>query len=163
VATDPYKIQAIIDWPMPTGLKQLRGFLGLTGYYRRFVKGYGSICKPLTQLLKKEAIGWNEAATKAFNQLKKVMTSAPVLALPDFNKTFIVETNASIIGVGAVLMQEGHPIAFLSKSLGPKQQIISVYEREMLAILQAVTKWKHYLWGTIFGDAILSLEQITSA
>ena len=120
---------------MPTGLKQLWWFLGLTGYYRRFVKGYGSIFKPLTQLLKKEAKGWNDAATEAFNKLKKIMTGAPVLALPYFNKTFIVETDASMIEVGAVLMQEGHPIAFISKSLGPKQHVMSVYEREMLAIL----------------------------
>jgi len=121
VATDPHKIQVIINWPLPTGLKQLRGFLGLTSYYRRFIKGYGSICKPLTQLLKKDVIGWNEVATAAFNLLKKVMTSAPVLALPDFNITFIVKTDASMTRVGAVLMQEGHLIAFISKSLGLKQ------------------------------------------
>ncbi|XP_061978682.1 uncharacterized protein LOC133699462 [Populus nigra] len=135
VATDPYKIQAIVDWPMPTRWKQLRGFLGLTGYYKRFVKGYDNICKPLTQLLKKKAKGWNEAATEAFNRLKKVMTNAPILALPDFNKTFIVEIDASMMGVRAVLIQEGHPITFISKSLGPKQQVMLVYEREMLAIL----------------------------
>jgi hypothetical protein len=78
------------------------------------------------------------------------MTSASVLALPDFTKAFVVETDASLTGIGAILLQEGHPIAFISKSLGPKQQTLFVYEREMLAILHAVTKWKHYLWGRHF-------------
>jgi hypothetical protein len=73
------------------------------------------------------------------------MTSASVLVLPDFTKAFVVETDASSTGIGAILLQEGHPIAFISKSLGAKQQTLSVYEREMMAILHAVTKWKHYL------------------
>jgi len=150
VATDPLKIQAIMDWPLPQSLKQLRGFLGLTGYNRRFVKGYGSISKPLTLLLRKDAKGWNEEASKAFNQLKVLMTSAPVLALHDFTKAFVVETDASLTGIGVILLKEGHPIAFISKSLRPKQKTLSVYEREMLAILHAVTKWKHYLWGRHF-------------
>jgi transposase InsO family protein len=150
MATDPLKIQAIVDWPIPQSLKQLREFLGLTGYYRRFVKGYGSISKPLTLLLRKDVKGWNEEASKAFNQLKVLMTSASVLALPDFTKAFVVETDASLTGIGAILLHEGHPIAFISKSLGPKQQTLFIYEREMLAILHAVTKWKHYLWGRHF-------------
>jgi hypothetical protein len=122
VAIDPHKIHAIIDWPLPKGLKQLKGLLGLTGYYRKFVKGYDIICKPLTQLLKKDVMGWSEEATKAFNSLKGVMTSALVLALPDFNKLFIVETDASMTRVRALLMQEGHPIAFISKFLGPNNK-----------------------------------------
>ena len=150
VATDPYKIKAILDWPLPGNIKQLQGFLGLTGYYRRFVRGYGIICKPLTQLLKKDAYRWNEEATSAFNQLKHVMTQPPVLALPDLAKQFIIETDASSRGMGAVLMQEGHLIAFISKSFGVKQQALSTYERELLAILLAVTKWRHYLWGRHF-------------
>ena len=121
-----------MDWPLPKELKQLRGFLWLTGYYRRFVKGYDNICKPLTQLLKKDVKGWNEEATKAFNQLKELMISAPVLALPDFNKLFIMETDVSLTGVGAILMQERHLIAFIIKSLRSKQQVMPVYEREML-------------------------------
>jgi len=86
VATNSLKIHTILDWLIPLSLKQLRGFLRLTRYYRRFVKGYGSISKPLTSLLKKGAIGWNKEVAQAFTLLKKLMTSAPVLALPDFNK-----------------------------------------------------------------------------
>jgi len=141
VSTDPHKIEAILNWPLPCNIKQLKGFLGLTGYYRRFVKGYGIICKPLTQLLKKDAYRWNEEATSAFNQLKHVMTQPPVLALPNLTQQFIIETDASSRGMGAVLMQAGHPIAFISKSFGVKQQAFSTYERELLAILLAITKW----------------------
>jgi len=78
------------------------------------------------------------------------MIQPPVLSLPDLNQPFVVETDASSSGLGAVLMQAGHPIAFISKALGPRQQALSTYEREMLAILQAVTKWRHYLWGRHF-------------
>ena len=101
-------------------------------------------------LLKKDTKGWNEEATNAFNQLKVLMTSALVLAFPNFTKAFIVETDASLTSIRTILLQKGHPIAFISKSLEPKQQTLLVYEREMMAILHAVTKWKHYLWGRHF-------------
>lgn len=147
VAADPVKVRAMQDWPTPTTIKSLRGFLGLTGYYRRFVQSYGKICAPLTQLLKKDALGWNEEANRAFNQLKQAMITTPVLALPNYNKDFILECNASRKGIGAVLMQEGHPIAFISKALAPKHLGLSTYEKELMAIVYAVRKWGHYLLG----------------
>lgn len=111
--TEEDKIQAVLSWPQLKTLKQLRVFLGLTGYYRRFVKDYGKKCRPLTNLLRKDAFSWSEEATRAFEKFKQIMYSPPVLALPNFLKPFIIETDASGTGIGVVLMQEGHPIAFI--------------------------------------------------
>lgn len=150
VAVDPIKIRAMQDWPTPTTLKSLRGFLGLTGYYMRYVQGYGKICAPLTQLLKKDAFGWNEEAERAFQTLKATMVTTPMLVFPDYNKTFILECDASGIGMGVVLMQEGHPIVFIGKAVAPKHLGLSTYEKELMAVVYAVKKWGHYLLGRYF-------------
>jgi len=145
VATDPSKTQAMQTWPLPTTVTELRGFLGLTGYYRRFVQNYGIIAKPLTQLLRKKQFLWTTEATAAFCALKQAMTQTPVLQLPDFSQPFVVETDACATGIGAVLMQGGRPIAYLSKALGPTHQHLSIYEKEFLALIMAVEKWRSYL------------------
>ncbi|XP_040381111.1 uncharacterized protein LOC121054722 [Oryza brachyantha] len=113
VSTDPKKIQDVVSWPIPSNIKKLRGFLGLAGYYRKFVKDFGSISKPLTLLLRKGV--------------------------------FVVETNASDHGVGAVLSQDKHPLAYINKALGPKTEGLSTYEKECMAILMAVDHWRSYL------------------
>jgi len=127
-------------------VKDVRGFLGLAGYYRKFVQHFGAIAKPLTELLKKGTIFvWTSIHQTAFDQLKQALTTAPVLQLPDFSKVFIIETDASAKGIGAVLQQEGHPIAYISKALGPKNQGLSTYEKECLTILMVVDHWRSYL------------------
>ncbi|KAL2243763.1 UNVERIFIED_CONTAM: Retrovirus-related Pol polyprotein from transposon opus [Sesamum indicum] len=128
----------------------LMGLLGLTGYYRRFIQGYGVISKPLTSLLKKDVFEWNVDAEKTFNHLNELMVSAPMLAMPDFSQPFIVETDGSGKGIGVVLMQGGKFISYISKALAPKNLGLSTYEKELLALLLAVTKWRHYLLGSHF-------------
>lgn len=145
VATDPKKTEAMVQWPQPTTVTELRGFLGLTGYYRKFVRNYAVIARPLTNLLKKKSFAWNDQATEAFTALKEAMTSTPVLQLPDFQKKFVVETDACDSGIGAVLMQDNHPLAFLSKPLSATHQQLSIYEKEFLALLMAVERWRSYL------------------
>lgn len=147
---DNSKVQAVLEWPIPSNLKQLRGFLGLTGYYRRFIQGYASIALPLTDLLKKDSFLWNDQAAAAFHNLKRALTVAPVLSLPDFSKPFILETDASEYGIGAVLSQAKHPIAFFSKKLSPRMQKQSAYVRELYAISEAISKFHHYLIGHQF-------------
>jgi hypothetical protein len=107
VRVDPKNIEAMQYWPHPKTLKILRGFLGLTGYYHKFVKNYGKIAAPLIALLKKNSFTWTPAATQAFQTLKMVMCTTPVLALPNFTNTFVLECDASGKGIGVVLMQEG--------------------------------------------------------
>ena len=105
VSMDYKKIQAMLDWPAPKNVKELRGFLGLTGYYRLFVKGYVSVAAPLTNLLKLNAYQWSNSTQQAFQKLKATMSSTPVLRLPNFEQEFILETDASNFGIGAMLMQ----------------------------------------------------------
>lgn len=150
VRADPAKIDAMTSWPQPKTLKQLRGFLGLTGYYHRFVAGYATIAALLTELLKWDNFKWTLEATQAFEKLKQIMTETPVLHLPDFSKTFVVETDASNLGIGGVLMQEEHPIAYFSKKLGPRMIGALAYLRELLAVVESIAKWRQYLLGRPF-------------
>jgi hypothetical protein len=120
IRVDPKKIEAMQDWPHPKTLKILHGFLGLTGYYRKFVKNYGKIAAPLTALLKKNSFTWTPAAAQDFQTLKMAMCTTPVLALPDFTNTFVLECDASGKGIGVVLMQEGRSLAFTSKQLSER-------------------------------------------
>lgn len=103
---DSTKIEAVLAWPAPKNVKGVRGFLGLIGYYCKFIQDYGKIAKPLTELTEKEGFRWDEITQQAFETLKRAITTAPVLALPDFEKIFDIECGASGRGVGAVLMQD---------------------------------------------------------
>jgi len=164
VSTDETKIDNIRDWPTPTNLKELRGFLGLTGYYRKFIKHYAILSQPLSALLKKGVLFvWTEATETAFQVLKNALITAPVLALPDFNQQFVIDTDACDVGIRAVLSQREHPVAFVSRALGPRNRALSVYEKEYLAILLAVQQWRCYLQ---LGEFIIrndhkSLTQLT--
>lgn len=148
VATDPAKVQAVQKWPIPTTPTELRGFLGLAGYYRRFIKHFGIICKPMFDALKKNNFHWQAAQQQAFDSIKLQLSQAPVLAMPDFSLPFVLEADASGHGIGAVLMQQGRPLAYLSRAIGPKAAALSTYDKEALAILEALKKWKHYFVGT---------------
>lgn len=145
VSTDPTKIANMLKWPVPQSMTELRAFLGLTGYYKKFVQGYGVIAKPLTQILRLKTFVWNPQAQTAFEKLKQTMTQTLVLGLPNFQKQFIVETDACADGIGAVLMQQAQPIAYLSKALGETHKALSISEKEFLALIMAVDKWRHYL------------------
>nr|GEW35483.1 gypsy/Ty3 retroelement polyprotein [Tanacetum cinerariifolium] len=123
VATDSSKVQAMQTWHIPKTLKQLKVFLGLTGYYIRFIKDFASISKTLTQLLKKNSFKWSDEAQQSFLLLKEAMIKALILGLPNFNKLFIVETNASGVGLGAALQQDGHPIAYINQRISTPTQM----------------------------------------
>jgi hypothetical protein len=125
VDMDQDKVQAVVDWPAPSSLRALRGFLDLAGYYRKFIKDFGVLGAPLTQLLKKEGFSWSDEANNAFLLLKQALTSAPVLRLPDFNNTFIVECDASDSDFGAVLHQGKGAIAFFSKTATPRHHALA--------------------------------------
>lgn len=146
VATDPKNLEAVRTWPVPVNAKDVRKFLGLAGYYRKFVRNFGLISRFQTNLLKKnELFVWTPDHQHAFDSLKQALLAAPVLALPNFDRPFVVKTDASDHGIGAVLTQDHHPLAYLSRALGPRLCGLSIYEKESLAIMLAVDRWCPYL------------------
>jgi hypothetical protein len=150
VTMDAEKVAAVQAWQTPCSVRAVREFHGLTGYYRKFIQSYGDIAGPLTQLLKHEAFCWTPAAAATFDSLKAVLTTAPVLQLPDFMKTFMVDCDASGSGFGAVLHQGGGPIAFFRRACAPHHAKLAAYERELIGLVKAVHHWRPYLWPRDF-------------
>lgn len=154
--TDPDKVQAINDFPPPATLKQVRRFLGMTGWYRRFIPSYAPLATPLTDLLGKVGkFSWNIEAQEAFEKLKQCLVTSPVLSHPDFKKPFIIQCDASATGVGSVLYQvsddgQEHPIAYMSKKLNSAQRNYSVTELECLAAVLSLKKFRQYVEGMPF-------------
>ncbi|GBM82911.1 Retrovirus-related Pol polyprotein from transposon 297 [Araneus ventricosus] len=153
------KIKAVLDFPTPTSKTQIRAFLGLAGDYAHYVKNFSVIAAPLTNVLKgkvkRESIIWTKECNHAFEVLKRRLTQKPVLYAPDYKKEFIVQSDASDLGMGVVLSQrdaenEDHPILYLSKNFSDAERKYSATERECAAIIYAIKKLKYYLDGQIF-------------
>ncbi|KAK1648955.1 hypothetical protein QYE76_066760 [Lolium multiflorum] len=139
VEVDESKIEAIQNWPTPMNVSQVRSFHGLAGFYRRFVPNFSTIAAPLNDLTKKGVVfEWGAAQDHAFDELKRLLTSAPLLALPDFNKQFEIECDASGIGIGGVLMQEGRPIAYFSEKLSGAKLNYPIYDKELYALIRVL-------------------------
>jgi hypothetical protein len=153
ISVDPAKTQAIAAWPRPSSKKDIQSFLGLAGYYRRFIDNFAGASAILSDLLRADVnFSWTPAHESYFNLLKKLLTTPPILKVPDFNKKFILGTDASIIAVGGVLSQEFtdgiHPICFTSKKLNEAEKNYATHEQECLAIIHCFKKWRCYLEGS---------------
>lgn len=144
VAMDPNKIKSVHQWSVPKHVKGVRGFLGVTGYYRKFIKDKGKIAQPLT-VLTKEGFQWGPQAQETFEILKEKIIMALVLALPDFNLEFVIESDASGQGLGAILTQQGKPVAYFSKALSERNLAKSAYKKELMAVALAIKHWQPYL------------------
>jgi hypothetical protein len=148
------KIQAISDWPAPKNLKELQSFLGFVNFYRRFISDVSKRAAPLFQLLRKECtFAWTSECEVAFNFLKQSLTTSPVLLIPDPDKPFRIECDSSDYAIGAVLTQKEEkskkwlPVAYLSRSLDSAERNYPIQEKELLALISALRKWRHYIFG----------------
>ena len=155
VATDPEKVKVIQDWPEPCNVSEVRSFLGLCGYYRRFVEKFSERAKPLSKLTEKgAAMNWTQDCRDAFRDLKDRLCKAPILAMPDFNHEFILDTDASNLAIGAVLSQNidgiERPIAYASRTLSKAERQYCVTRKELLAVVNFTKYFKHYLYGKQF-------------
>ena len=156
---DDQKIKAILKWEKPKMTKGLRSFLGLASYYRKFVRDFTKIVKPLSDLLKKSVLKmWDEHCYRVFGKLKRCLIFAPVLKFPKFKKPFEVHTNTLDFAIGGFLMQEGRPVAFESKKLSDVEKRWPTHEKELLAVVHCLKLWQHYLgleYTKVYTDNVL--------
>ncbi|GJS21588.1 putative reverse transcriptase domain-containing protein [Tanacetum coccineum] len=149
IHVDPAKIESVKDWESPKSATEIRQFLGLAGYYRRFIEGFSKIAKPMTKLTQKKIkFEWSDKAEAAFQLIKQKLCSAPILALPEGNEDFIAYCDASIKGLGAVLMQREKVIAYASRQLKIHEKNYTTHDLELGAVVFALKIWRHYLYGT---------------
>ncbi|KAA0062124.1 gag protease polyprotein [Cucumis melo var. makuwa] len=148
VSVDPAKIEAVTDWTRPSTVSEVRSFLGLAGYYRRFVENFSRIATPLTQLTRKGApFVWSKACEDSFQNLKQKLVTAPVLTVPDGSGSFVIYSDASKKGLGCVLMQQGKMVAYASRQLKSHEQNYPTHDLELAAVVFALKIWRHYLYG----------------
>jgi hypothetical protein len=146
ISVDPSKVRAVLEWKPPKIVHQVCSFLGLAGYYRIFIPSSSKIAKPITDLLRKEEkFVWNAERDKAFQTLKKLLTTSPMLAQLDITKSFDVYYDASSTGLGCVLMQESHVIAYSSRQPRPYEEHYHTHDLELAAVIHALRTWRHYL------------------
>ncbi|KAL0539461.1 hypothetical protein IC582_023673 [Cucumis melo] len=148
VSVDPAKIEAVTDWTRPSTVSEVRSFLSLAGYYRRFVENFSRIATPLTQLTRKGApFVWSKACEDSFQNLKQKLVTAPVLTVPDGSGSFVIYSDASKKGLGCVLMQQGKVVAYASRQLKSHEQNYPTHDLELAAVVFALKIWRHYLYG----------------
>nr|CAE01541.2 OSJNBa0033G05.1 [Oryza sativa Japonica Group]CAE05974.2 OSJNBa0063C18.15 [Oryza sativa Japonica Group] len=148
VEVDPSKVEAVLAWNPPKNVSEIRSFLGLARYYRRFIEGFSKLTRPMTELLKKEKkFQWSAACEDSFQEMKKRLTTAPVLTLPDIRKDFKIFCDASRQGLGCVLMQERKVVAYASRQLRPHEVNYPTHDLELAAVVHALKIWRHYLIG----------------
>jgi hypothetical protein len=148
ISVDPSKVQEVMDWKPPKSVHQIRSFLGLAGYYHQFIPDFSRIAKPMTELLKKGVkFVWSEACEKVFHTLRQHLTSASVLVEPDNSKPFELFCDASGMGLGCVLMQEGRVITYASRALRPHEINYPTHDLELVAVVHTLKIWRHYLMG----------------
>ncbi|CAN6486610.1 unnamed protein product [Victoria cruziana] len=151
VTVDPMKVKAVHDWSTPRNISEICSFLGLAGYYRKFIQDFSRIASPMTKLLQKGVkFTWSEACEKSFQTLKEKLTNAPILTLPDGREGFAVYSDASGIGYGAVLMQKDKVIAYASRQLKSHEKNYPTHDLELGAVVFALKIWRHYLYGVEF-------------
>ena len=162
VKVDPKKTASVRDWPVPQSMEDVRRFLGLAGYFRKFLAGYATRVAPMSGLLKKSTPwAWTPACVEAFAWVKTALQSAPVLALPDFTQPFEVVCDASGVGIGAVLMQNGRPVAYESRKLTPAERNYTTGEQELLAVVHALEVWRCYLEGPATVKVVTDHQPLT--
>jgi hypothetical protein len=147
ISLDPSKVQDVLSWNAPISVGDIQSFLRLAGYYRSFIKGFSKISKPMTELLEKDKFEWTSTCEASLQELKKRLTTAPILVIPNMEKPFSIYCDASSQGLGCVLMQDGHVVAYASRQLRKQEAHYPTHDLDLAAVVHALKIWRHYLMG----------------